>query len=150
MRLATVGVLLALAAPVAAQKPPEYSMGFVYGHDCCTVTGQVTDPLNEHLAVIGGGYWGIEDGASPAVTVFGFYGGGRLYGAYYSRVRPFWEATLGLWQSSQLDSRGLVFTPAAGFEVDLQRGARVRSSAGFGVGGRGFNVTTAIVLVGDR
>lgn len=147
MRFAAVGILLAFAAPAAAQ-PTEYSMGLVYGHDCCAVTGQVTDPLNDHLAAVGGAYWGIEDGASPAVTVRGFYGGPRLYGVSYGRLRPFWEATLGFWQSSLPDTHGFVFTPAVGFEVDLQRGARVRASAGFGVGGRGFNVTTAVVLIG--
>lgn len=149
MRLAAIGAVLGLAAPAAAQQlPTEYSMGFVYGHDCCVVTGQVTEPLNEHLAVVGGAYWGIEDGAAPTASVAGFYSGPRLYGASYGRLRPFWETTLGFWQSSRPYTHGLVLTPAAGFEWDLLEGARLRASAGFGVGGRGFNVTTAVVLVG--
>ncbi|MCY4508676.1 MAG: hypothetical protein OXG35_17215 [Acidobacteria bacterium] len=150
--IAIVAVIASAASPAAAQQTPdEYSLGFVYGHDCCAVTGQVTDPLNEHVAVVGGGYWGLENGASPA-AVFGFYGGPRLYGTAFGRLRPFWEATIGYWHATgPPPTSGFVFTPATGFELDIQPGARFRSSAGFGVGGsRGFNVTTAVVLVGLR
>ena len=120
-------------------------MGLVYGHDCCAVSGQVTDYLNERLAVVGGAYWGIEAGA-PAASAVGFYGGPRLYGPAYRRLRPFWEATLG-WRSNLSDAHGLVATPAVGIELRVQHGARLRSSAGFGTGARGFNVTSAVVLV---
>ena len=150
--LAIVAVLAITAPPATAQQAPdEYSLGFVYGHDCCAVTGQVTDPINEQVAVVGGAYWGLENGPAPA-TVLGFYGGPRVYGTSFRRLRPFWEATLGYWHAfgPVPTSTGLVFTPATGFELDLPRGARFRSSAGFGVGGRGFNVTTAVVLVGLR
>lgn len=143
--LAAAGLLLALATRGEAQElPVEYSLGFVYGHACCAVSAQATEPLNRHFALVGGAHFGTGRGA-PAVNTYGFYGGPRLYG----RVRPFWETTFGFWQSTLPDTHGFALTPATGFELDLMTGARVRSSAGFEVGGRGFNITTAIVLVGD-
>ena len=107
----------------------------------------MTESLNEHLAIVGGAHFGVE-GGTPAVATYGFYGGPRLYGAHHGRVRPFWEATYGFWQSTGPDTHGFVFTPATGFELRLLRGARLRSSAGFGIGRGGFNVTTALVLAG--
>ena len=146
--LAAAGLLIALATRGEAQEPAaEYSLGLVYGHDCCAVSAQATEPLNNHLALVGGVHFGADRGG-PAVATYGFYGGPRLYGGHRGRIRPFWETTFGFWQSALPDTHGFILTPAAGFEIDLLPGARVRSSAGFGIGRGGFNVTTAFVLVG--
>lgn len=146
-------LLIALAAgPAAAQIPADVSMGFTFSAAMPTVAGEVTEHLNGRLAVVGGAYWGSR----PAASIVGFYAAPRLYTEPPGRLRPFGELALGFSQSSKpahVLVHALAFTPALGAEATVGRRTRFRISAGYGLtlggmgGGRGFNVTTALVVI---
>lgn len=99
-----------LPAPAAAQIPADVSMGFTFGGGAPVVTGEVTEHLNDRLAIVGGAYWGA---AQPAAV--GFHMGPRFYTEPAGRLRPFGELAAGF--SSTPDVHGFIFTPALGVEV---------------------------------
>lgn len=148
-RALILAAAVAVAAPAAAQLPADVSMGFTFGTATPAVVGEVTEHLNDRLAVVGGAYWG----AGRPVAV-GFHVGPRLYTESAGRLRPFGELAAGF--SSTPDVHGFIFTPALGVEVGIGRRSRFRTSAGVGLGlggrggGTGFNVTTALVLLPAR
>ena len=153
---ATLGVA---ASPAAAQLPADVSMGFAFGGGAVPlVAGEVTEHLNDRLAVLGGAYWGARPGVASTV---GFYIGPRLYTEPSGRFRPFGELAFGFSQSNRparLLAHALTFAPALGVEVGIGRRTRVRTAAGYGLtlggvgDGTGFGVTTALVLMpaGER
>ncbi|MDE0004927.1 MAG: hypothetical protein OXQ29_19730 [Rhodospirillaceae bacterium] len=138
-----------LPAPAAAQIPADVSMGFTFGGGAPVVTGEVTEHLNDRLAIVGGAYWGA---GQPAAV--GFHMGPRFYTEPAGRLRPFGELAAGF--SSTPNVHGFIFTPTLGVEVGIGRRTRFRTSAGVGLGlggrgdGTGFTVTTALVLLPAR
>ena len=149
-------VALVGGVPVLAQIPADVSMGFSFrGVAAPVVAGEVTEHLNDRLAVLGGAYWGSTVGASTV----GFYVGPRLYTEPAGRFRPFGELAFGFSQSSRparLLAHALTFTPAMGVEVGIGTRTRVRAAAGYGLtlggvgDGTGFSATTALVLIPAR
>ena len=145
-----------LAAPVTAQIPADVSMGFAFGAATPTVSGEVTEHLNDRLAVVGGAYWGSMARASTV----GFYVGPRLYTESAGRFRPFGELAFGFSQSRLAPARlrlahALTFTPSLGVEAGIGARTRVRTSMSYGLAvglgeGAGLNVTTALVLIPAR
>ena len=144
-------------APAAAQIPADVAMGFTFGTAAIpiVVAGEVTEHLDERLAVVGGAYWGSR----PRASTVGFYGGPRLYTEPAGGFRPFGELAFGFSQSSRLARllvHSLTFTPALGVEVGIGARTRVRTAAGYGLtlggvgDGTGFSVTTALVLIPAR
>lgn len=146
-------LLLVLVAEPAAQIPADVSMGFTFGAATPAVSGEVTENIDERLAVVGGAYWASR---SDVASTAGFYVGPRLYTEPAGRLRPFGELPVGFSQSSTPGVHALTFTPALGVEVGIGRNTRFRTSAGFGLalGGAGdrtgVNVTTALVLIPGR
>ena len=156
MRYSLFLPLVLIAGPVAAQIPADVSMGFAVGGAVPLVAGEVTEHLNDQLAVVGGAYWGSRSGVA---STMGFYIGPRLYTEAAGRFRPFGELAFGFSQSNRparLLTHALTFTPAMGVEVGIGARTRVRTSAGYGLAlggigdGAGFNVTTALVLIPAR
>lgn len=155
-----LAVVLASAAPVSAQIPADVSMGFTFrGAAAPVVAGEVTERLDDRLAVVGGAYWGSRsDGDASTV---GFYGGPRLYTESAGWFRPFGELPIGFSQSRDAANwsrlrHALTFTPALGAEVAVGRRTRFRVAVGSGLtlggvgNGTGFTVTTALVLIPAR
>lgn len=160
MRLAVVLVAAAVvgaASPATGQIPADVSMGFTLGGGAVPlVAGEVTEHLNDQVAVLGGAYWGSRPGVASTV---GFYGGPRLYTEPAGRFRPFGELAFGFSQSkrpARLLAHALTFAPALGVEVGIGARTRVRTAAGYGLtlggvgDGTGFSVTTALVLIPAR
>ena len=161
MRYLSFSVIVLVAVPAAAQIPADVSMGLAFGNGCCTVVGEVTEHLNDRLAVVGGAHWGVDShgdlhlpGARARISTIGFYFAPRLYTEPPGRLRPFGEVAIGFSHSST-PAYAFTFTPAWGVEAGIGQNTRFRTSASFGLAlgfgeGAGFNVTTALVVIPAR
>ena len=129
VRLAVVAVVGA-ASPSTGQIPADVSMGFTFGGGAVLlVAGEVTEHLNEQLAVLGGAYCGSRPGVTSTV---GFYGGPRLYTEPAGRFRSFGKLAFGFKRPAWLLAHALTFAPAMGGRDD---GSRADSGAGAVKGG---------------
>lgn len=153
-RMIPAFLTVALAAPAAAQIPADVSMGFTFGAATPAVAGEVTEHLDEGLAVVGGAYWSSPPGVTSTV---GFYVGPRLYTEPAGPFRPFGELPFGFSYSTAVRSAyALTFAPGLGVEVGISQNTRFRTSVGYGLvlggvgDGAGLNVTTALVLIRAR
>lgn len=162
MRYLSFLLIVLVAVPAVAQIPADVSMGFTFGNGCCTVGGEVTEHLNDRLAVVGGAYWGVDSHrdlhdlpkAWARASTIGFYFAPRLYTEPPGRLRPYGEVAIGFSHSST-PAYAVTFTPAWGVEAGMGQYTRFRTSTGFGFAlgfgeGAGFNVTTALVLIPAR